>query len=55
MLRTSAEQGHKKALELYNGYCAADKTDTPQAELEKRLNDEITKLVKSAEALGAVK
>ena len=54
LIRASADQGHKTAINVYNDFCVTG-ADTSQADLKKRLDDEIARLVKSAKELGAVR
>jgi TPR repeat protein len=54
LLRASVEPGSAvEAVAVYNELCIAQKADIAKDELEKRLHDEMAKLIKSAEVFGA--
>ena len=53
LLKASAERGEKHAINNFNTFCTAQSLDN--AELKKRLDEEIARLAGSAKELGTVK
>ena len=58
LLRSSADRGVKEAIAHYNNFCAADpKAQNPESKdaLEKLLKDDLERMVKRGERLGAAR